>query len=237
MIESWRDEFDSASLSPAWAVWQYAGERHNNQTSPANHFSLSESAGRLRYYVDPMTHPAAWRDYAAYFASPYYWYDPGLSLERELGGLHWALEIKASYFVPNVVNAAQHEVAVHFDPPGTAGLHCYLDRFSNDDVGAGTSKTNNVFNAACSIGEEGVAERWSEWAGLDTTIVRFVRFERDGASLKIRMGAEQGAWTDLVTMTIPEAFACAQQKLLISGAAWFSPQGSYADYDYVHFSR
>jgi hypothetical protein len=236
-VPSWSEEFSDSTLMPAWSVWQYDGERHNGQTSPANHFSLTDNAGHLRYFVDPMTHAAAWRDYEPYFASPYYWYDPGLSLERELGGQHWALEVKASYFVPNVVNSAQHEVAVHFDPPGTAGLHCYLDRFSNDDVGAGTSRTNNIFFAGCSIGEEGIGDRWSEWAGLDTTIVRLVRFERDGASLKIRMSADQDTWIDLVAVTIPEAFSCAQQKMLISGAAWFSPQGSYADYDYVHFSR
>ncbi len=234
---SWADEFSDTTLDGAWTVWQYTGDRHNGLTSPANHISLTDNPGALRYSVDPMTHVAEWHDYQPFFDSPYYWYDPGLSVERALGGEHWALETKADYYLPDVINAAYHEVAVHFDPPGTSGLHCYFDRFSNDDVGAGTSTTNNIFYAGCSIGSSNVGDGWSEWAGLDTHITRLVRFERDAATLKIRESPDGTDWTDIVTVTIPDAFTCVGQKVLISGAAWFNPQGSYADYDYVHFSR
>lgn len=236
-VASWSDEFAASTFDPAWTVWQYGGVRHNNQTSPANHVSLTDKAGVLRYYVDPMTHVAEWHDYMEYFDSPYYWYDPGLSAERDLGGTHWSLDVKAEYFLPNVINAAYHELAVHFDPSGTAGLHCYFDRFSNDDVGAGTSTTHNVFFAGCKTADGGVGEEWSEWAGLETNIVRFVRFVRDGASFKIRVSADETSWNDVVDVTLPEAFSCVGQKVLISGAGWFSPAGSYADYDYVRFTR
>lgn len=235
-VMSWGDEL-SGSLDASWTVWQYQGARHNSQSSPANHISLTDSPGSLRYYVDPMTHVASWHDYATYFDSPYYWYDPGLSVERDLGGSHWSLEVAAEYYLPNVINAAYHELAVHFDPPGRAGLDCHFDRFSNDDVGSGTSHTQNIFFAGCGVDGERVVDDWLEWAGLDTLILRYVRFERNDATLTISASPDNAAWSQLLSITIPEAFLCSGQKVLISGAGWFSPAGSYADYEYVHFSR
>lgn len=236
LVTSWDDEL-AGSLDASWTVWQYQGARHNSQSSPANHISLTDSPGALRYYVDPMTHVASWHDYAAYYDSPYYWYDPGLSVERDLGGSHWSLEVAVQYYVPNVINAAYHELAVHFDPSGRAGLDCYFDRFSNDDLGAGANHDRNVFFTGCRVDGTPVVDEWSEWAGLDTLILRYVRFVREGATFTISASPDNAAWSELVSITIPDAFLCSGQKVLISGASWFSPAGSYADYDYVHFSR
>jgi hypothetical protein len=236
IVASWSEEFSEATLDPAWDVWEYTGERHNSQTSPANHFLL-DGSGALRYYVDPMTYAAAWHNYEPYFASPFYWYDPGVSIERELGGSRWSVEFKAEYFVPNVVNSAQHEVAIRLEQPDGSALHCAFDRFSNDDVNAGSSHTNNTFFATCSLDGVSQGETFTEWAGLDTSIVRFVRFAREAEILSIQVSTDGTSWNDAISVDIPEEVSCAPQRLMISGAAWFSPQGSFADYDYVRFAR
>jgi hypothetical protein len=235
--QSWAEEFSSPTLDSEWAVFQYSGERHNGQSSPANHFSLSERPGMFTYHVDPMTHGAAWHDYQPYFDDPYYFYDPGLEIARELGGKYWSLELRAEYFLPNVINAAYHEAAVHFGPAGTQGLHCAFDRFSNDDVSAGNDPAHNNFFADCMLNGTRISDYFTEWAGLATHIARTIRFERDDENLSLSVGPDGGNMTEILSLTLPPEFRCAQQNLLITGAAWFYPQGSYADYDYVRFER
>src|SRR5215204_2069297 len=82
----------------------------------------------------------------------------------------------------------------------------FFDRFSNDDVGAGTSPTNNVFFAGRSSGGTDVGSTWSEWSGLATNIVRFVRFERNGQALDISVSSVGSSWNGVVSVAIPEQF-------------------------------
>ena len=55
---AFRDDFDSPTLDPAWQVVAFTGTRVYGYTSPANHISLADNPGHLRYYVDAMTY--AW---------------------------------------------------------------------------------------------------------------------------------------------------------------------------------
>jgi hypothetical protein len=227
----WTDEFDAATVDSAWTVWQYAGTRHNGLSSPANHISLTSRPGSLRYVVDPMTHPAYQHDYAEWYDGTNYYYDPGLELSRELVGTRWTVQVGATWYLPLVVNSAWFDVMAHFGPPGTAGMTCGVQRFSYDDVGAGTNPDGNRIFAGCYGGDNS----WQEWAGLETSIARHVRLDRDENSLVINISRDAVTWDDVLTVPLPSQFGCSQQHLLLSGGAWFSPQGSYADYEYVMF--
>lgn len=231
------EHFTAQTLGAGWSQFTYGGTRHNNQMSPANHLSLTDSPGALRYILDPMTLPAQSIDYVPYFADPFYWYDPGHEVSRDLGGDHWVLESRADWYVPNVVNSAEFHQAVHLGPPGSTGMHCQLVRFSNDDVGAGSSRTNNILSAGCSVGKTTLAT-WVEWAGLDTTIRRFVRFARAGDVMTIALSTDGTIWNEVVATQIPEAYRCdVPQRFAITGAAWFRPSSAFADYEYVRFTR
>jgi hypothetical protein len=234
---SWTEEFTATSLDVAWSLFEYTGARNNSLTSPANHYSLSDRPGAFRYYDDPMTHAGAWHNYVPYYDSPYYYYDPGLEIGRDLGGERWVLEVRAEYYLENVINAAYHEVAVHFGAAGTQGLHCALNRFSNDDVGQGNDPDHNNFYADCMLNGTRLSEYFTEWAGLDVIIARTIRFERNGDQLELSVQNDGAEVRQVLSLTLPEQFQCAQQKFLIGGASWFYPQGSYADYDYVRFER
>jgi len=229
-IRSFRDDFDGDSLSADWTVWEYQGERHNSQSTPANHIALE--SGVLRYTVDPMTYPAAYADYVPRYDGVVYTYDPGLEVSRPLSGTEWTLEVGATWYVPLVINAAGFNAEVHFGAPGSQGFGCEFLRYSNDDTGSGVPSNANVMVASCWSGQS-----WTEQAPLEPTFGRQVRFTRANDRITIQMSADGTTWQSLVTSDpLPEEVRCAEQRFQISGSAWFSPRGSYADYDYVEFT-
>jgi hypothetical protein len=230
-VSSWSESFDS-DLGPEWNVFDYGGPRNNGQTSPANHYSLTENPGTLRYALDPMTATASSLGYEPRFDGTWYWYDPGVELSRELGGSDWQLDVTETYAVPLVVNAAHFETAVRFDSSGPLEAGCFYARYSNDDVGQGTNPEHNYFSAGCSFGGS-----WTSWAGLETSITRAVRFVRSANVLSVLESADGDTWTELVRAEIPEELRCVRQELQISGGSWFSPAGSYVDIDAASFVR
>jgi hypothetical protein len=221
----WEDEFAPAELNPAWTMFSYEGVRHNNMTTPANHIAFTGSA--LRYVVDPMT--AIRHDHEPYFHSPYYWYDPGLEITRPLHGTHWRVEAKVTWMVPMVVNAAGFQISAQLGSVESGFFGLDLLRYSNDDVGRGTDPDHNFLRAQA--GETA----WSERPPLQPEVTRWLRFERDGNSALILLSADSTRWTEVVRSEIPADKACSPQRLMISGTAWFSPVGSYADYEYIRF--
>lgn len=236
----WSDDFDGASLSPAWTTFQYSGERHNGQSSPANHLALVPNPGVLRYFVDPLTFGAPWLDYAPFFHEPYRWYDPGAELTRGINGDAWALDVKVTWYVPLYVNAAGHYVAVHFGEPGTSGHSYAVRRYSNDDTNAGKPLESNFIRVIeMEAGNVALARfddipDYAELATLTANITRYVRFERVRDQFFVSLSKDGMAWPPpVVAATIPESFRCSPQRVSITGEAWYSPQGSYADYDSV----
>ncbi len=223
---SWSEDFNGTALGSDWSVFQYAGLRHNGQSSPANHYDLSR--GRLRYILDPMTQ--SMYTHEPWFDGTWYWYDPGLDLSRPVGGIKWTVETKVSWYVPRVVNAAGFPISVHFGPDSN-GYDVGFMRYSNDDVSAGSNPDHNFFYTWAGN------STWSQWATLETNITRWIRIDRDGENMTLRWSSDSLSWIPLSSGKIPPQFQCAEQNFHIMGNAWFSPMGSYADYDYVTFSR
>jgi hypothetical protein len=94
------DEFDSSSLDPAWQVYVNTGPRVYGYPLPANHYSMTDSPGKLRYYVDPMTH---YDGFLNGYQTGYYScciHDPGLEISREFSGDNWMFETKADFYLP-----------------------------------------------------------------------------------------------------------------------------------------
>jgi hypothetical protein len=227
---SWSEDFAGVSLGAGWSVFQYTGQRHNSQTSPANRFDMAN--GRLRYILEPMTRTAYSQNYEPWFDGTWYWYDPALEFSHELGGTKWTLEAKVSWHVPNVVNAAGLGISVHFGPDGPSqGFDVGFQRYSNDDVGAGTDPNHNFFNAW--VGNVD----WTQWATLEIDITRWIRIQRNGETATVSWSTDSTTWNTVATGVIPAQLPCSPQRLHISGNSWFSPAGSYADYQYVKFTR
>jgi hypothetical protein len=229
---SWADELDSGMLAPEWTVWEYGGPRNNGQVSPANRVSFGDSPGMLRYIVEPMTYYASASDYAPFQGTPYI-YDPGLELSRAVTGERWTLDTKVSWHVPTPVNSAGFQVGVHLGPPGTAGFDCRVMRYSNSSSPVPSS--NNYIYAEC--GPTGGSVVGPVQVPVVDDIVRHVRITRDDTALGIELSADGVTFESVATATLPDEIRCDPQVLQISGEAWFTPAGSYADYDYVRLTQ
>jgi len=222
--DGWNEEFDESTLAPEWKSFEWA-EGHS---SPTNHFALI--GGVLHYVVDPMTYTALDSSAGTFQGNPYL-YLPGLRLIRSLGGSRaWTMEVKATYNVPLVVNAAGFSIHVRL---GSDADHFDFgfERYSNDDSRCDCERPdNNTLSAYAG------PVRWNIAAPLgQPTITRWIRFQRSGNSASIYASEDYVSWTLAVTSDIPAAYQNVPQHLILSGQAWFSPVGSYADYDYVRF--
>ncbi|MBN1136152.1 MAG: cadherin-like domain-containing protein [Anaerolineae bacterium] len=227
------DDFDSPTLDPAWQVVEFTGTRVYGYTSPANHISLADNPGHLRYYVDAMTYPWGFlNDYQVYV--PYYNYDFGLELHRPFSGEHWRFETKADYYLP-YNNGRGLNVHIYF---GDGGANTFVVEFQRYRDVAGSSNSVGI----------GLLEKFGPtFADLTTlesyTIYEdiygppastyFYRLERDGSILTASWSPDGVAWTQAFSRDMGSQLDGLEQRVVIVGLSWFNPVGSYADYDYA----
>src|SRR4030043_1553133 len=101
-VAQFDEQFNSPTLDPAWQVVTFTGPRVYGYPSPANHISLTDNPGHLRYYLDPMTHDDgfAYNFQTSYALHSCCDHDPGLEPRRTISGENWLLEAKAEYYLP-----------------------------------------------------------------------------------------------------------------------------------------
>lgn len=230
------DEFDSVTLDSAWQVIPYTGPRTYNYSSPANHYSLTERPGALRYYVDPMTTGSGWENGWQKVLSTY-WYDPGLELRRPFSGADWTLETKFAYYLP-LTNGRGFSFNVVFGDP-TDGNPYYTASFgASRDSGyspdsrfsAGlflyTPETKVSTNLANKIYNDGRID----------AATRHLRLVRSGNVLTAAVSMDGIRWEQVYSQNIGSALDGLQQTILIRGSSWFNSAGSYAEWDYVRLT-
>lgn len=230
---AFRDDFDSPTLDPAWQVVAFTGARVYGYTSPANHISLADNPGHLRYYVDAMTY--AWgflNNYQVYV--PYYNYDFGLELHRPFSGEHWLFETKADYYLP-YNNGRGLNVDIYFGDGGANTFAVAFQRYR--DVGASSNfvgielieKFGPTFDDRTTL--EGYPIYEDPYGPPQSTY--FYRLERDGSILTASWSPNGVTWTQAWSRDMGSQLDGLQQRLVIVGLSWFNPVGSFADYDYV----
>lgn len=230
---SFYDGFDSGSgLDPEWQLAGYSGDlpRAEGQMSPANHFSMTDNPGHLRYYVDPMTLPFGFvNDYATYHAT--YDYDPSLEISRSITGDAWTLETVANYYMPYTNgrglgsityfgDGASTTYAVRFTRIRDLSTHNYFDvnivQYIDGDVG-------NTVNVAMA-GQIPITDD-------DETI--HTRLVRDLGQLTASWSQDGATWNDAWSVDMGTALDGLDQQVTLVGNSWFNTGGSYVDYDYV----
>ena len=233
------EDFSSSTLDPAWQVVEFTGTRVYNCSSPANHISLTERPGYLRYYLDPMTHYDGFVNnfqtmYYGY-GTPYH-YDPGLELRREFCGDRWIFEAKAEYYIP-YTNGRRFDVRIYF---GDGSVPTYLvDFMRNADVN-GNSLRAYLWKWSGNLQwppEDQLAAHepddwyWGYGQYPETTI--YWRLEREGGLLIAQYSEDGITWNPTFTYDLGNQIAGMQQWVVVTGLCWFNTAGSYADWDYI----
>lgn len=233
---SFADEFATPTLDPAWQVVEFTGTRVYGFPFPANHISLTDNPGYLRYYLDPMTY--AWgflNDYQTLGGT--YPYDPGLELHRLFSGEHWVFETKAHYYMP-YTNGRGQEVHIYFGDGGANTFAVGFQRY-RDVAGLWNGVSFGLF--------EKYGPTFNDLTTLEMFITYediygppestyFFRLERDGSTLTASWSPDGMTWTQAFSHNMGTQLDGLQQRLVITGLSWFNSANSYADYDYVRLA-
>jgi hypothetical protein len=230
---SFVDEFDAPTLDPAWQVVEFTGTRGYGYISPANHISLTDNPGYLRYYLDPMTH--AWgflNGYQVY--NPYYPYDYGLELQRLFSGEHWVFESKANFYLP-YTNGRGEDVHIYFGDGGANTFAVIFQRY-RDVTPHPNELTINLWEKFGPTFDDRISLEYYMTSGdiygpPESTYV--YRLERNDGVLTASWSTDGANWTQAWSHDMGTQLDGLQQRLVITGLSWFNNAGSYADYDYV----
>jgi len=223
-----------ASHSPAWTLVEYLGPfpRSHGLTSPANSYSLTDNAGHLRYRLHAMTHPDGFiNDYTTTVRRHSCCnHDFGLELQRPIAGDRWTFETHVRYFTP-FANGRQLETRLYFGDgdPGTFFVVLYRDR----DVSRNRLEIRLV--------EKNGPDLWDR-AELERVVLTpmdelYFQVERDRGVLSTSWSTDGVNWTPAFAHDLGSALDGLAQTLVLAGASWFVPAGSFADYDYVSLQR
>jgi hypothetical protein len=238
---SFSEEFAAATLDPAWEAVEFTGSRVYGFPPPANHYSLTDKPGHLRYYVDPMTHPDGfWRGFMT--ASPGELsccaHDPGLEIRRGINGEWWLLEGKVDFHMP-YANGRGLEVRVYFGDgnPGTWGVRMNHQRDVNQNSFAALLRQQTGTTILDLVQTDGAVENLGDGSAdepADNTY--YLRVERAGSVLSTSWSTDGSTWTPGWSRDMGVQLNGLTQTVVITGHSWFVPAGSYADWDYVRLT-
>jgi hypothetical protein len=234
------EQFNSSTLDPAWQIVEFTGTRVYGYTSPANHISLTDNPGYLRYYLDPMTHPDGFlNNYQTTFGFHSCCnHDAGLELHRTFSGDNWLFEAKADYFMP-FANGRDLDVCIYFGDGGPNTFSVFFTRFR--DVNQNWLRINlseNIgpgpFRWGGTVLEQGI-EHFDLSAPANSTF--YLRLERSQSVLTAAWSADGDNWNTAFTRDMGTQLNGLAQRVVITGGSWFVNAGSYADWDYISLIR
>jgi hypothetical protein len=236
-VGGFTESFSATTLDPAWTVIPGVRLSQYSYPLPANHYSLTDRAGYLRYYVDAMTH--YWGFFNGYQVSApaevsCCLHDPGLEIQRGFGGDSWVLEARADFYMP-FTNGRQLAIQVVFGDggPGSVGVHVHRSRDTNQNW-LGTFPFRQSGTSIGSI-------HWLDyyrpvWLGLydppESTL--YIRIQREGGLLKTWGSLDGTTWAAGASHDFGSELDGLEQRVILGGVSWFYPSGSYADWDYVN---
>ncbi|MBL8314052.1 MAG: PKD domain-containing protein [Rubrivivax sp.] len=215
------EEFDRPTLGAEWQVVVPSNAR-NGPYGPANHYSVTDAPGKLRFYLDPVTH--------GYGISNNYAdsgiYDPGIDIIRQFTGEDWVLETKVDYQVPAWANGRTFYFTAVFGAPGPSAIGIGFGLYR--DVGYSATRLYGI----AGFGAE-LLSTVEFGQGAPDRMTFFLRIEKSGGRITLRSSRDGVAWAEAGSKDYGNALRGLEQRVVISGSCWFVPGGSYAEHDYV----
>ncbi len=204
-----REDFSELVLDPVWTV---------TNTYPG-HGYYSLTGNSLRYYVQAWSHP---------WDTPSSGYFPSMRLSREFSGDNWIFETKVTYYMP-YSNGRQLYTFVSFG----SSLDQVFQDMNNNIVFYRTADSGpGVENWTATI--DGVTQEGSvpiSGTDYDTHYFRIVRKDKE---LTLLWSSDGQNWSSLYNTQMSDQTAGLFQYVILSGASWATPAGSYEEYDYIY---
>jgi len=229
---SFDDDFSASKLDSGWKVVQWQGPNEYGFHT-FGRISLIDNPGHLRYSLDPISYWSSLPQFAMFRDGDGYWYYPALQLRRKLDGTSWMLEIKARYSIVRPADSRYLWISVTFARNGapTASATFMRSRSWGNRPSFSIQFSNLV--------EEEATRAPSYIPPGDTTeplpYTAYTRFIRNESRLTVEMSEDGVAYIPVRSGTLPKEALASDQQLVISGGGWFTPAGSYVDFDYIRF--
>lgn len=168
-------------------------------------------------------------------------HDAGLELQRTFSGNNWRFEAKGTFNLP-FVNGRGFVLRLYF---GTGVEPTYwVQIYRGADV-----HWNNVFmnlnqKTGPEFADQTVLETFQPGSGQPDgewyygkynypTATQYYRVERNKGLLTVYWSDDGAVWNTAWSYDLGTALDGLEQRVVIAGICWFSPNGSYADWDYV----
>ncbi len=190
-----------------------------------------------------MTHAYGfYTDFQPAYHVPHYWYDPGLDVRRSIEGMRWTIEAMGSFYLPQA-NGRGFSLRVYFGEPGVIGTYCaefhrFADVNTNRFRGALEEQTgtNPMAGGFVRLEHDAPGGSWFWGDGVYPNPTTFYfQLERFLGELTARWSLDGSTWTEFYTHDFGTGIDGRPQTIVLNGNSWFSPAGSYADWDYVRF--
>lgn len=219
LTQGFVEDFAARRLGSAWQVIRWTGSPWSYHVP--SQLSLTEHPGHLRFRLGAMVTDSFLPSFAGY------WYYPSLSLRRRIHGTSWGCLIKVTYFLP-LANWREFYTDIRFGSPDQPGLLLRFVRTRDIEPqydlhtvtisGAEQSLQASILHAE---------DRWDR-----ELFTYYYRVVREGQTLTVQWSADGSSYATALVFTMASELT-KEQWISISGASWFTPSGSYADYDYI----
>lgn len=221
--EGFREDFSSNFLSPEWKVLHWSGQPWTYHIP--HRYSLTDNPGHLRFYIGAMTNGGSQPIHHTY------WWFPSIRLNRTFSGTDWTFETRVVYHLP-FSNARHFYIGIRYgDAEKSLGMIEFRKTIDHTDYESPAqffvnwSSHNKRNNLAI---EPSVELRSSE------TSVYYFRITRREYDFIVSWSRDGFRWKNIVTTTMDSKIDTTDQTLFLAAGSWFTPAGSYADYDYIY---
>lgn len=222
-MESFAEEFTSATLDTAWKILAWDGPNVYGFAS-CGRYSLSARPGYLRYEVDPMTTIGGNPMFCQYSYS--YWWYPALMLCRMFKGTQWCLEAKGTFHLVTGADNQGLNLQIYFDP-------------RKDNSPAFDMSTGGDCLEIYQLEQQEFREtkKLKFIRDTDSPPSYRLRITRTDSILTVELARDPEEYTLVFQRTMNPSFFGPFHELVLSGGSWFTPAGSCADWDYIRLRQ
>lgn len=214
------EDFSTPTLCPAWSISRWSGTPWSYHVP--SRFSLSAHPGHLRFLLGAMVVDSPQPSLSGY------WYYPSLALRRRITGSRWVCLLKVTYFLP-LANMREFYTDICFGEPDEPAAFLRLARCR--DIEPRFDQHIVTVRSGDRAAQASMLHRDDKWGSERFTYC--YRIAREGETLSVQWGTDGHSYATAFVFDMGPQVTSTEQWLAIRGASWFTPSGSYADYDYV----
>lgn len=232
--KSFVDEFDQPALDEAWQVFEWKGPAIY-KFKRFGRFTLVANPGWFRYYLTPASlAPNYLYNFIPVYDHWCYWFYPSLEIMRPFAGQNWVLSSRVTYHMVDGANGRGFSILLYFGPEIDAKTALLIERYK--EFSLHPAAASEMFIRFTDKGEI-IAEKARIISPRDTIGVSQFTYHfqiiRREATIRVLLSDDGSDFQPVFECRLPERILQYQQWISLSGASWFNPARSYADWDYI----